>query len=449
MRAEDLLQAIGKTDDALIEQAMQKKPTPYLRWVSLAASLLLVVGLGIFGLTRLKLGGQTAIIPTQTTDVPAPPSSATSTPTSGQPDIGFSEWRLAMVTDYGDITDLSSFNQAGYEACNRFAEEYDIDFRYFKPTDNSTAARVEATELAIAEGYNIIVMPGYAFGGTIAEVSSEYPDVKFIAIDVAKGDLLEGGIALAGEAYDYNPDNWNLEDYVYMNNVYCCTYREEIAGYLAGYAAVQMGYTDLGFLGAMAVPAVIRYGYGFVQGADAAAVELNADVEIKCIYSGQFFGDADVTGVMDDWYAEGTQAVFACGGGIFTSVAEAAMKVDGKVIGGDVDQAANIDTIYAEGMTLTSAVKAIDLSIYDTLTDILINDAWEDYGGKIEALGMEEDTAYLQLPLESTQWNEGFTQEDYFVLLEKLTSGDIIVSDDISKEPVTTISVKYLGQIKG
>ena len=121
----------------------------------------------------------------------------------------------------------------------------------------------------------------YAFGGTIAECASKYPDVKFVALDVSKGDLLEGGVALKGESYDYNPDNWNLTDYVYMDNVYCAVYQEEISGYMAGYAAVKLGYTKLGFLGGMAVPAVIRYGYGFVQGADAAAAELGITIDMK------------------------------------------------------------------------------------------------------------------------------------------------------------------------
>ena len=187
-----------------------------------------------------------------------------------EPDDNNGDVKIAMITDYGDITD-QSFNQTTYEACQKFAGDNGYDFKYYKPTDNSTAGRVASTELAIADGYNVIVMPGYAFGGTIVEVAPQYPDVKFIALDVAKGDLLEAAVANAGETYDYNPDNWNLADYVDLSNVYCAVYQEELSGYMAGYAAVCLGYTKLGFLGGMAVPAVIRFGYGFVQGVDAAA----------------------------------------------------------------------------------------------------------------------------------------------------------------------------------
>ena len=112
-----------------------------------------------------------------------------------------SEYSVAMITDYGDITD-QSFNQTTYEACKAFCEENGIDFQYYKPAADSTADRVASAELAINDGYNVIVLPGYAFGGTIAEISAEYTDVKFIALDVAAGDLLEAGVALAGEEYD-------------------------------------------------------------------------------------------------------------------------------------------------------------------------------------------------------------------------------------------------------
>ena len=224
-------------------------------------------------------------------------------------------YAVAMITDYGDITD-QSFNQTTYEACKAFCEANKIKFSYFKPAGDNTSDRVAMVEQAIGEGYNVIVMPGYAFGGTVVEVAPNYPDVKFVTLDVAKGDLLEAAVTAKGEEYDYNPDNWNLADYFDMSNVYCMIYQEEIAGYMAGYAAVKLGYEDLGFLGGMAVPAVVRYGQGFVQGCDAAAAELGKDVKINYVYGGQFFGNADITAVMDTWYKGGTEIVFAAGGSI-------------------------------------------------------------------------------------------------------------------------------------
>ena len=118
---------------------------------------------------------------------------------------------------------------------------------------------------------------------------------------------------------------------------------------MAGYAAVKLGYKKLGFLGGMAVPAVVRYGYGFVQGVDAAAAELGlTDVAVKYAYGNQFYGDADITAAMDVWYGADTEVVFACGGGIFTSAGESAKKYGKKVIGVDVDQAGTIDGLAPE-----------------------------------------------------------------------------------------------------
>jgi basic membrane protein A len=363
-----------------------------------------------------------------------------------------SEYRVAMVTDYGDITD-QSFNQTTWEAVVAFGEQNKVETKYYKPTTNDTAGRVASVELAIAEGYNVIVMPGYAFGGTIAEVSGNYPDVKFIALDVAKGDLLEGGVALKGESYDYNPDNWNLTDYVHMDNVYCAIYQEELSGYMAGYAAVKLGYTKLGFLGGMAVPAVIRFGYGYVQGADAAAAELGITIDMKYAYGNQFYGDADITAVMDTWYADGTEVVFACGGGIYTSAAEAAKKVGGKVIGVDVDQQPIIDAAYGEGMTVTSAMKGLRPTTIDTLTDVIVNGNWANYAGKISTLGLvSADPAanYVQIPVETTLFEEGkFTVADYEAMVKAMFEGTITVSGDIAAEPaVTNSNVAYLGNLK-
>ena len=370
------------------------------------------------------------------------------------------EYKVAMITDYGDITD-QSFNQTTYEACKAFAEDNSIEFSYFKPAGDNTADRVAMIEKAVDEGFNVIVMPGYAFGGAIVEAAPEFPDVKFIALDVAAGDLLETAVAKAGETYDYTPENWDLNKYVDMSNVYCAVYQEELCGYMAGYAAVKLGYKNLGFLGGMSVPAVVRYGYGFVQGVDAAAADLGLpDVKVNYIYGGQFFGDADITAVMDTWYQGGTEVVFACGGGIYTSAVDAAKKVGAKVIGVDVDQAGVIAK-YAgvDGMTVTSAMKGLYPATYDTLTDVIVNGNWDKYVGKIATLGLvsgtDPEANYVQIPMgDGTQWSDSFTQDDYKAMVKDMFDGKITVSNNTSSDVsaadfATVITVDDQGSIKG
>ena len=341
------------------------------------------------------------------------------------------DYRVAMITDVGTITD-QSFNQTTYEAAKAWCEANGVDFTYYQPATDTDADRIAMIDKAVDEGYNVIIMPGYKFGPAIGEVQGEYSDINFVALDVSEGDL--GGAELG-------------------SNVYCAVYQEELCGYMAGYAAVKLGYTHLGFLGGMAVPAVIRYGFGFVQGANAAAEELGnaSDVTVEYVYGGQFYGDADITAYMDNWYQNlGVQVVFACGGGIYTSAAEAAQKVDGgKVIGVDVDQAAAIDGAYGEGMTVTSAMKGLGATVNTLLTEISAGN-FANYGGQVATLGLvgtEPAANYVQIA-PTTQFADGFTEADYNDLVARMFNGEVTVSNAIDAMPATTIAVNDAGSVK-
>ena len=374
-------------------------------------------------------------------EAPSSEDPSSEAPSSEDPTVDYSAWHVAMITDYGDITD-QSFNQTTYEAGKAWCEARGVDFTYYKPTGDSTAERVAMIDQAVADGYNVLLLPGFAFAGAIVETAEMYPDVKYIALDVGEFDLQDA----AGKADDFS--------YVYPANIYSAVYQEELAGYMAGYAAVKLGYKHLGFLGGMAVPAVVRYGYGFVQGADAAAAELEIsnEITVEYVYGNQFFGDADITAYMDTIYAKGTEVVFASGGGIFTSAGEAAQKVEGaKVIGVDVDQKATIDGMFGEGMTVTSAMKGLAPTVDTMLTEVIEKDNWAAYSGKVETLGLvsgEDPTLnYVQIPA-STQWADTFTEADYAALVAELYDGTRTVSADTENEPEVAITVNYLGNIK-
>ncbi len=338
--------------------------------------------------------------------------------------------KVAMVTDSGDITD-QSFNQTTYETCKAWSEENKVEFNYFKPESDSDEARSASIDQAVADGANVVVLPGYLFAKSVVDQSKTYPDVKFVALDMGEGEL-------DGVEKGYRADN-----------VYCATYQEELSGYMAGVAAVKLGYKHLGFLGGMSVPAVNRFGYGFVQGADAAAKELGIENEVQVEYvcGGQFYGDADITAYMDTWYSsKGVEAVFACGGGIYTSAVEAAKKTGGKVIGVDSDQSG----IIGAEMTITSAMKGLATTVENVLTDIKAG-KWDDHAGKIDNLGIVSENPeenYVQLPMETTQWGDGFTQDDYKALVKSMADGEVEVSSDTEAMPKTTIKVTDYGSIK-
>ena len=341
-------------------------------------------------------------------------------------------YKIAMVTDCSDVNDMA-YDQATYEACKNYAMTNGLKFMYYKPAADTDTDRTAAIENAIEDGFNILVLPGYFFGTSIASVAPEHPEVKFIGLDVIEEDV--------GKSFP---------------NVYCISYRDDIAGFLAGYAAIALGYSNLCVCGGMPIPSVVNYTYGFVQGADAAAAKLGKTGTIQYIYANQHFPDKDITAAMDTVYANGAEVVFACGGGIYFSVAEAAAKVGKKVVGVDVDQKAEIDGIYGEGITLTSAMKGLYASTQYALKTIVEDDAWGTIAGTFSTLGIisgtDMDSNFVGIPTESgTEWSSSFTLEDYKALVNDIYTGKIVVSVDTTKKPednAKVLTVNYLGKIK-
>ena len=326
---------------------------------------------------------------------------------------------IALVTDVGTIDD-ESFNQACWQGVEAYATANNLSYQYYQPAADSDDERLNSIDQAVSDGAKVVVLPGYLFGATVAQAQEMYPDVNFIAIDVSAGDL------------GTDP----------LENLYCAVFGEEQAGYVAGYAAVKDGYTKLGFLGGMAVPAVQRYGFGFVQGANDAAVELGKAIEINYTYGGQFFGDANITAKMDAWYAGGTEIVFACGGGIWTSAVEAALAHEGYVIGVDVDQHYLGEAYVADygyNPFVTSAMKQLQNATENALAKFYAGE-WATIGGKIETLDLSAGE-FVGLPTAESSWCfKTFTVEEYNKVLEGIKSGAIAVSNAL-EAPATDASV--------
>ena len=346
---------------------------------------------------------------------------------------------VAFITDVGNIDD-QSFNQYTWQGVQDFCANNSLKANYYRPTEDSDAARLEQVDNAVNDGAKAVVMAGYLFANTLHEAQTKYPDVSFLALDVAVTDMLGAG-GVDTSAADFNMDDYDLSQYV-TSNTALVTYKEEQAGYLAGYAAVTDGYTELGFLGGIAVPAVIRYGYGFVQGAHEATAEMGeTDVNIKYWYSGTFSASDEIKTKMDSWYTEGTQVIFACGGQVGNSCAAAAEANNGKMIGVDVDQSNLGDFV------ITSAMKALANSVNVALTDCMSNDwTWsETYAGVEAKLGAAEDC--VGLPMETSKFTK-FTQEQYDTMFAEIVDGTLVIDDssDVNVTPtVTNVTVDYQG----
>ena len=320
-------------------------------------------------------------------------------------------YEIAMITDIGSIDD-KSFNQGTWEGVVAYAEKNNITHKYYKPTEQSTDAYLAAIQLAVEGGAKVVVTPGFLFEEPIYLAQDLYENVDFILIDG-------------------NPHNADYTEYRTNKNAVGIVFAEEQSGYLAGYAAVKDGYTKLGFMGGMAVPAVIRYGYGFVQGADAAAQELGiAGVDVKYHYTGNFDATPEAQTLAASWYAEGTEVIFGCGGSVGNSVMSAAEAAGAKVIGVDVDQSSESETV------ITSAMKGLAAAVQTTLGQY--------YDGKFpggESLVYAADKNGVELPMATSKFTK-FTQADYDAIFAKLAANEITIQKDTDVPDATKLAVK-------
>ena len=317
-------------------------------------------------------------------------------------------YEIVLITDKGNIDD-KSFNQGSWEGVVEFATKEGISHHYIKPEEASDAGYLAAIDLAVQGGAKVIVTPGFLFEVPIFEAQSKYPDVKFILLDGAP----------------YDPD---YTDFTIKENVASIMYAEEQSGYLAGYAAVMDGMTKLGFMGGMAVPAVQAFGYGYLQGAEDAAKELglpDGSIEVIYHYTGNFEENDTNKATARTMYQEGVEVIFACGGSVGKSVMSAASEAGAKVIGVDVDQRYDSETV------ITSATKGLAASVIQVLESIYKTDSWDQYGGKTTYFNAANDGVGLPTEVigdenaDAFDRFEQFTREQYEEIYAKLVDGTI------------------------
>ena len=314
-------------------------------------------------------------------------------------------YEIGMITDIGTIDD-KSFNQGTWEAIKAYAEANGKTYNYYQPSAQSTEIYVERIDQAVADGAKVIVTPGFLFEEPIFIAQDKYPDVHFVLIDG-------------------NPHNADYSEFRTEKNAVGIVFAEEQSGFLAGYAAVKDGYTKLGFMGGMAVPAVVRFGYGFVQGADYAAKELGlTDVSLNYNYTGGFAATPEAQAMASSWYNDGVQVIFACGGAVGNSVMAAAEAAGGKVIGVDVDQSAESETV------ITSAMKGLGAAVEQALTAFYAD---KFPGGEAWVLGA--DKGGVQLPMATSRFTT-FTQADYDAIYGKLAKAEVVPQKDVVESPV-------------
>ena len=374
--------------------------------LALLLSLAMIAGLAACG------GGGTTETPSGNSETPGnvettpgnseTPSGETATDPDSIPDTMTSEdgkFQVAFVTDVGQLKD-KSFNQGTFDGVKLYAAANGLSY---EATDDD---RYDAMKAAVDGGAEVVVCAGFLQEAALRKAAIDFPEVPFVFID--------------GYPLTEDPEN---PDSPILTNVAAIAFKEEQAGYLAGYAAVKDGFTKLGFSGGGGGtnPACCRFGYGYVQGANDAAKELGTTVEMNYSwqYGATFSGSTELQTMISGWYANGTEIVFACGGSMFQSIAAAASANDKYVIGVDVDQSGESDYVVTSAMKgLSDAVQWAVGHVYDG--------TFSEIGGVATSLGVENNS--VALPTADSSWRfETFTVEEYEALYQQMLDGSLVV----------------------
>ena len=325
------------------------------------------------------------------------------------------QFELVLITD-GSAIDDNAFIRGTWEGLLRYARGNNISHKYYPSPGQSDEAYLSTIDLAVQNGAKLIVSPGYQFGASVFIAQDRYPDVGFILIDSVPGSA-------------------DGSEYKTGNNSLSILYAEDQAGFLAGYAAVKDGYRRLGFIGGMAVPSVIRFGYGFIQGIEYAAEELRlapGAITVKYHYTGDFVASPKTQVLAASWYSGGTEVIFACGGALGSSVMAAAEQSGKKVIGVDVDQSAESPSV------ITSAMKGLQASVFSSISGFY---SGRFPGGQAHVFSAANNG--VGLPMAASRFNS-FSRADYDAVFRDLVNGSIpriVFLDDAGSPQILQVTI--------
>ncbi len=300
---------------------------------------------------------------------------------------------LAFIADLSTL-DSQTYHANALQGLQKYADEQHVAYANYLPIENATEAYVQAIAQAAEQGAKVIICAGCFSEVPVFLAQTQFPDIHFLLLD---------GV----------PHNAAFTERTIGSNVTCILFQEEQSGFLAGYSAVRDGYTQLGFLGGMAVPSIVRYGYGFVQGADFAARELQQQITLRYHYTGSFSASHAVQTLAEQWYHSQTEVIFACGGAVGQSVAAAAEAQGGLMIGEGVDQNGLSNTV------ITSALKRLDTAVYNALCAYAADNL---AGGQATLLSLQDHG--VGLPILTSRF-QTFSVQDYIAICDRLNANEI------------------------
>jgi basic membrane protein A and related proteins len=244
--------------------------------------------------------------------------------------------KVGLVTDIGGLNDRS-FNQLANEGLQRAKSQLAVDTRVLPSKSN--ADYVPNLSSLAQQKYDLVIGVGFLMADAMDTVASKFPNTKFAIIDVDQSTL------------KHKP-----------TNVQGLLFKEQQSGYLAGYLAGlyvkdKGGKQVISSVGGQKIPPVDHYIAGYQAGAKAA------DSGIKTLngYSQDFVDQAKCKELALNQIAEGSQVVFQVAGQCGLGALDAAKEKNVQGIGVDADQG------YLGSHVLTSAIKKVDVAVFDTI----------------------------------------------------------------------------------
>ena len=243
---------------------------------------------------------------------------------------GVAQAEPAMIYDLGGKFD-KSFNEAAFGGAQRWSEETGEKFREIEL--QSEAQREQALRRFAEAGANPIVMAGFAFADALGQVAADYPDTKFVIIDMV----------------------------VDAPNVRSVVFNENEGSYLVGMMAAMASKTDtVGFVGGMDIPLIRKFACGYAEG--VLAVKPDAKVIANMTGTTPSAWNDPVKGseLTKAQISQGADVVYAAAGGTGVGVLQTAADEGILSIGVDSNQ-----NYMHPGKVLTSMLKRVDNAVYD------------------------------------------------------------------------------------
>lgn len=308
------------------------------------------------------------------------------------------KYEIALVSDHGLIMD-GGHSEVAWNTITEFGGSNGISHKYYKASESSDGAFTDTIITAINKGAKIVIIDNSTMQQAVYEMQEKYPEINFVIIDADPCEDESGESKLESNSVAVSFDSGQ-------------------AGFLAGYAAVMEGYTQLGFIGESERKYINDFGYGYVKGADRAAYDMETEVEMKYVCCSEEQDDEDIYKLAADMYENGTEVIFAAGTEIQEAVIEAAEAKDGKVIGSITDQSAKSDKV------ITSATFGINEALKSLLKQ------YKDKkfpGGQTVVYNAHNEGIRLELKNNKLR---NLVQSQYEFIYDGLADGEIKVRTD-------------------